>query len=166
MHRTAHGPWWFSSNGSGRFDLRGPRGTCYLAADPVGALLEAHQGLTVVTDEVLAERHLLDAQVPRPLRLANCCAPRAREFGVNAEIHDSPDYEKTNRWAAAFETSGFAGVRYFVRSDPSRNLVGYALFGTAGDRAGDWPAGTSRPVPDAVLRSAERWGFRVRPTPE
>src|SRR4029450_991876 len=34
------GPWWFSSDAHGRFDLAPPRGTCYLADDEVTALLE------------------------------------------------------------------------------------------------------------------------------
>ena len=39
------GCWWFSSvptdpDAGGRFDLPGPDGTCYLAGDPLSALLE------------------------------------------------------------------------------------------------------------------------------
>ncbi len=165
MHRRAHAPWWFSTDGSGRFDLSAPRGTCYLAREPTGALLETHQGLTVVTDEALDERLLFEGRIGRPLRLANCCAPGAREFGVNAEIHDTPDYAKAQRWASAFEQAGFDGVRYFVRSDPSRMLIGYAIFGDVGHAPGHWPTGTSALISDDELRKAERWGLRVRPTP-
>ncbi len=166
MHRRGHGPWWFSTAGSGRFDLRGPRGTCYLVREPTAALLESHKGLTVVTDEALGERLLFEARIGRRLRLANCCAPRAREFGVNAEIHDTPDYAKTQRWASAFEQAGFDGVHYFVRSDPSRMLVGYAIFGEVAKAPGCWPTGNSARISDEELRKAERWGLRIRPTPE
>lgn len=31
--RAENGTWWFSSDGSGRFDLDPPEGTCYFAAD-------------------------------------------------------------------------------------------------------------------------------------
>lgn len=31
MHRGEYGAWWFSSDGSGRFDLAPPDGVCYLA---------------------------------------------------------------------------------------------------------------------------------------
>ncbi len=166
MHRRERGPWWFSTDGKGRFDLRGPRGTCYLAREPTGALLETHEGLTVVTDEALDARLLFEVQIGRRLRLANCCAPGAREFGVNAEIHDTSDYAKTQRWASAFENARFDGVRYFVRGDPSRTLVGYAVFGEMADAPGRWPTGDSARISDEELRKAERWGLRVRPTPE
>jgi hypothetical protein len=35
-----HGPWWFSSSLEGCFDLPAPDGTCYLASDELGAMLE------------------------------------------------------------------------------------------------------------------------------
>ncbi len=166
MHRREHGPWWFSTDGSGRFDLCGPRGTCYLARDPTAALLETHKGLTVVTEEALDERLLFEARIGRRLRLANCCAPGAREFGVNAEIHDTPEYAKTRRWASAFDRAGFDGVRYFVRSDPSRTLVGYAIFGEVTAARAGWPTGNSARISYEELRKAERWGLRIRPTPD
>lgn len=40
MKDQGHGPWWFGSSLAGRFDLPEPHGTCYLAADPLAALLE------------------------------------------------------------------------------------------------------------------------------
>ncbi|MGN6634758.1 MAG: RES domain-containing protein, partial [Oryzihumus sp.] len=39
-HLAANGPWWFSHDGGGRFDLPAPRGTCYLATDPAAAVRE------------------------------------------------------------------------------------------------------------------------------
>ena len=39
-HTVAYGPWWFGSDGVGRFDLPAPRGTCYLADSAVVAVRE------------------------------------------------------------------------------------------------------------------------------
>lgn len=43
--RTNH-TWWFSSDGSGRFDLDSPEGTCYFATDGFAALRAA--GVAVI----------------------------------------------------------------------------------------------------------------------
>lgn len=39
--RASEATWWFSSDGSGRFDLTPPEGTCYLAIDAYAAIREA-----------------------------------------------------------------------------------------------------------------------------
>lgn len=39
--RAARATWWFSADGSGRFDLNPPEGTCYLATDAYAAIREA-----------------------------------------------------------------------------------------------------------------------------
>lgn len=38
--RAERSPWWFGSSLEGRFDLPEPDGTCYVALDPLTALLE------------------------------------------------------------------------------------------------------------------------------
>lgn len=38
--RAERSPWWFRSSLEGRFDLPEPDGTCYVALDPLAALLE------------------------------------------------------------------------------------------------------------------------------
>ncbi len=37
---AGNGPWWYGSALKGRFDLAAPRGTCYVALQELGALLE------------------------------------------------------------------------------------------------------------------------------
>ncbi len=102
----------------------------------------------------------------RDLRLANCCVRAASKFGINAEIHSSTDYDKTQGWAAAFHEAGFDGIRYFLRSDPALKLIGYALFDAAGEAPpGRWPSGPSEPVSPATLTEARRYGFEVIPVP-
>lgn len=161
-------PWWFSSSGRGRFDLKLVRGygTCYLAQTEVAGLLETFPGMQVVDEADVDKRATFEVVLAAPQRLANCCAPSAGKFGVNAEIHDGLDYEKCQRWAAAFYGANFDGIRYFVRSDPGRALIAYALFDPAGQApAGRWLAGSSNPVSAKARLDAERYGLSVRPTP-
>lgn len=48
IHLVGQGPWWFSSDGLGRFDLNSPRGTCYLAEDPLGGFVEVFRDVGAV----------------------------------------------------------------------------------------------------------------------
>jgi hypothetical protein len=131
VHRRDRGPWWFSHDGSGRFDLPPPRGTCYLAESPLGAFVEVFREIALVFQAVVDARRVSTLRVPAAVRLADCT--RARAFGLTAEIHATEEYAATQRWAAAFAAAGFAGVRYLVRHDPSARSVGVALFGAAGE---------------------------------
>ena len=45
-------------------------------------------------------------------------------------------------------------------------LVGYAIFVEVAEAPGRWPTGNSARSSDEELRKAERWGLRIRPTPE
>jgi RES domain len=90
----------------------------------------------------------------------------AGEFGVNSEIHTTIDYDLTQAWAAALAQAGFAGLRYFCRSDPAMSLLGYAFFDAAGEAPpGHWAEGRDVPIGENILREAEDYGLRVRPTP-
>lgn len=65
-------PWWYSTRTGnadpGRFDLRAPHGTCYLADDPLAALLESlaspetHDPMVSV--EALRRRQVWSLRVP------------------------------------------------------------------------------------------------------
>lgn len=169
VHRSDRDPWWFSSDGRGRFDLvlRPGRGTCYLARTPAAGMLETFKGIRLLPEAEVERRRVFTARFERPLRLGNCCAAGAARFGVNSEVHSTADYGKTQRWAAAFADAGFDGVRYFIRSDPSSSLIGYALFGDAGEaKVGAWPRGESAHIAAATCTEVERWGLRVVPVPE
>ncbi len=49
---------------------------------------------------------------------------------------------------------------------PGLPLISYALFDTAGEvPPGRWPAGRDAPIGEDILREAEDYGLRVRPTP-
>jgi hypothetical protein len=166
IHRAGRSPWWFSSDGTGRFDLPpgSGRGTCYLAEEPVGCFLEVFRFWSLVPEAELATRRIACLGLP-PVLLADCTSGLCREFGLTGEIHSTPDYAQTQAWAAAFEAAGFDGIRYLLRHDPGQHLTGVALFGPAG--AASWPhLRPSEPIGPKVIEEAERrFGVRVVPTP-
>lgn len=164
IHRAGREPWWFSSDGQGRFDLAPPDGTCYVAATPLGAFVEVFRDLTYVDLDDVTARRLTRLHPIRDLVLADCLSPRARAFGVTAVIHSTPDHAATQLWAAALHRAGFDGVRYACAHDPSGTEVAMALFGPAG--AGEGGADAPAMVTDSVLVAVERrFGIHVLPTP-
>ena len=167
IHRQDRSPWYFDNGVTGRFNLSSPFGTCYLALDPEGAFLETlgRQGRLIDPAEV-ARRVLSTLHVPRAMVLANAGHARARAFGITAGISaiEEPDRRSTRRWAEAFHSAGFEGVRYRVSHDPSQLAIGIALFAPAG--GADWPVGTSEPIGGRLLALARRrYGLVVLPTP-
>jgi hypothetical protein len=164
LHRADRGPWWFSSDGSGRFDLGGDRGTCYLAATPVGAFIEVFRVETVIPELELETRVLSSLPPPKRSRLADCTISAARKFGITGAIHTQPDYALPRAWAEALAAAGFAGIRYRLSHDPAQRELGIALFGSAGE--GKFPVRKSEPVPASVVDEArQRFGLVVAPTP-
>jgi RES domain len=165
IHRSDRSPWWFSNDGSGRFDLLGgDNGTCYLAERPVGAFIEVFRTGTVIPEAEVNARRLAEARTPSTTTLADCMASEARSFGVTGAIHSQPDYELTRAWAQALAVAGFDGVLYRLSHDPSGSEIGVALFGDAGER--DLPIESTGAIPDDVLEEARvRFGLLVLPTP-
>lgn len=163
IHRHRRASWWFSSEGLGRFDLGEPRGTCYLATDPLGAFVEVFRYASRISQSDLDGRRLSRLRVPRDVLLADCTHSRARGFGLTAAIHASPDYSLTQVWAAAFREARHEGIRYLLSHDPSQRLVGVALFGSAG--SADWPVVSTAPIGTDLLEAAlTRFGLLVLPT--
>jgi hypothetical protein len=163
LHRIcleAHDTWWYSSDGSGRFDLAPPEGTCYFGADAAGAIREATR-LGPVTPAWVAQR--VRCEVPPPnarARLAATTRKAAGTFGVTNELATLLPYDLPRRWAAAFRARGFHGIRHALRHDSRARPGGVSLFGPAGPRSA--PKGRrSRLTVDAV-RAA---GVRVIPPP-
>jgi hypothetical protein len=168
IHSAAYGAWYFNADDTWRFNPCGVPGlgACYLAERPVAGLLAIYKGVTVVAEEDVAGKAHFTAVLEADLRLANCCVGAARAFGLNGEIHGTTDYGLTQAWATALAQAGFAGVRYFCRSDPAMELVGYAVFDAVGEApTGRWPAGMDQAVGEDILSEAEEYGLRVRPTP-
>jgi hypothetical protein len=161
---TGFGPWWFSSDGAGRFDLAPPRGTCYLADDELGALLEVLGPVRVVSAPWAKRFSLWHLELPEQASVADATVRTARGFGVTAELATVTPYGLPQRWAAAFAAAGYDGVRYRVRHDPGGSRA-LALFGTAGERR-RWRRGRSRPVDDDLLaRLAAETGLQIADIP-
>jgi hypothetical protein len=162
---SGHGPWWFSSNGAGRFDLFPPRGTCYLADDEMGALLEVLGPVSVVITAWAKRFSIWQLALPDQCSAADTTVRAARGFGVTAELATMTPYDLPQRWAAAFAAAGHQGVRYRVRHDPAGSRA-LALFGAAGERR-RWPRGRRQDVDDELLeRLADETGLRVAGIPD
>jgi hypothetical protein len=170
IHRAATGPWWFSADGSGRFDPVGTDlGACYLAERPLGAWVEVFRKQMLLAEGDVRERALLAVALGRDLRLADLTSRRALGFGVTASIGADERYEHSQAFAVEATRAGFDGIRYLLRHDPAQRLYGIALFSGAGapaGAAGDWPQLDDSPIPDELIAEAHRrFGYRVLPTP-
>lgn len=153
--REGHGPWWFSCTLEGRFDLPEPRGTCYLATDPISAVLEVvgpERIAGLISTDHLADRRLYELRVPETYTLCDLTARQAAGLGITLEIHSHADYQLTRAWAQRLSEAGAEGLLHCARHDPSGGR-GVALFGTAGERS-TWTSGVARRLDRAEL--AER----------
>jgi RES domain len=164
IHRTDVGPWWFSSDGSGRFDLHDGRGSCYLADTPLGAFIEVFRVATVIPEAEVEARSLSSLVPPARARLADCTVRAARRFGITGAINTQPDYTVPQAWAEAFAAAGFGGIRYRLGHDPAQRELGVVLFGNAGEQS--FPVRRTEPIPPNVIETArQKFGLVVAPTP-
>jgi RES domain len=150
--RQGRSPWWFGSAGLGRFDLPPPDGTCYLAADEVGALLEVvgpGRDGGAVTAEFFAARRRWRLRVPAERSLGELTARRARGFGITVEIGTLVPYDLPRAWAARLHAAACQGLAYWLRHDPARG-EGIALFGPEGAGEG-WPDGEKASISSELL---------------
>ncbi len=165
--RKGNGPWWFGSTFEGRFDLPEPEGTCYLAGDPLAALLELigpELDGGVVSAEFLRERRVREVHVPAATDLADFTSRKASGFGVTSEIGSMVPYAVPQAWAARLRDAGKAGLVYWLRHDPARG-EGYALFGPHGERR-SWRKSRERPISAELLaRLASECSIEVLPVP-
>lgn len=170
IHRSNRDAWWFSSDGTGRFDPVGTGlGVCYLATDPLGAWIEVFRQTLLVDEADVAARALTEVRLGRDLRLADLSSRRALRFGVTASLGSDRDYGDSHAFAASAATAGFGGIRYLLRHDPAQKLYGIALFGEPGvprRKGATWPAGTAGPIPETLVADAGRlFGYRVLAIP-
>ena len=166
IHRADRKSGFYSSDGSGRFDLPLPQGTCYLGEEPLASFVEVFREAAVVAEVLVNAKVLSLIQLREEARLADVAAPRSRPFGVTGEIHTSTAYGITQAWAAALHRAGFNGIRYLVRHDPSQSLTGIALFGLAGEHDDQFLTVKTAAVPTSLVTAAEaRFGIVILPTP-
>lgn len=170
IHGVSRGAWWFSADGSGRFDPLGTgRGACYLATDLLGAWVEVFRETMLLDRAEVLERSLAQVRLGRDLRLADLASRRALQFGVTATLGADREYAASQAFAAQALGAGFGGIRYLLRHDPAQKLYGIALFGEPGaadPKGAVWPRGADEPIRDELIDEAQRlFGYRVLPTP-
>ena len=123
----------------GRFDLRGPNGTCYVAGGRGAAevALRERAGETLTSlgwlsgawcDETAVSR----LEAPFGGQLSNVTDPRASAYGVTREISTTTRYDITQQWAVQLHALGSHGIRYEPRFSTDVNAYSLALFGDAG----------------------------------
>lgn len=162
--------WWFSCDGSGRFDPVGTgKGSCYFAERPLGAWVEVYRRQMLLAEAAVLDRWLMTVRLGRDLRLADLTSRRALAFGVTASLGADERYDASQAFAVDAVRAGFDGIRYLVRHDPAQKLYGIALFGEAGEQPDNDRAEASildHPIPDEVIAEARRrFGYRVVPRP-
>jgi hypothetical protein len=162
--------WWFSFDGTGRFDPVGTgKGSCYFAERPLGAWVEVYRRQMLLAEAAVLDRWLMTVRVGRDLRLADLTSRRALGFGVTASLGANERYDASQAFAADALHAGFAGIRYLVRHDPAQRLYGIALFGEAGEQMENEVVEASildYPIPgELVAEARRRFGYRVVPRP-
>ena len=170
IHRSAKRAWWFSSDGSGRFDPVGTgQGACYLAERPLGAWIEVFRKQMLLSQADVTERSLFSVELGRDLRLANLVSRRALEFGVTATLGANEDFGDSQAFAIQAAAAGFDGIRYLVRHDPAQRLYGLALFADAGapnPSDPDWPENDDGEIASELIAAAGKaFGYQVLPPP-
>jgi len=130
IHRATRGPWYFSSDGAGRFDpiyARG-RGTCYLAEHALGAWVEAFRtNMTLLEDDVSA-RLLSTVELGDSMVVADLADRRALSAGVTVAVTSGASYDDSHDIASRLQ-GAVAGVRWRVRHDLAQELIGVAVSG-------------------------------------
>jgi len=134
--RKANGTWWFSSDGSGRFDLTPPRsgGTCYFGTDATAAILEVFRKQPVCKADV-DERSLRRVRVASPRQLADMTDLRARQFGVTKELDTIVPFDIPQQWAGRLSDANLDGLFHHLRHDLRPRATGVSLFGPTGAAA-------------------------------
>jgi len=127
-------PWWHCSDLACRFDLRAPKGTCYLGTDELVGILESigpeiQNG--IVSRAYVNERLLYSAKPDPKLRFADLTNRRAIKYRVTNELSTMTPYRIPQLWAQEFEKF-LSGVSYRSRFDLSSEQRSVALFGPAG----------------------------------
>lgn len=166
IHRAANDPWFFSSDGKGRFDPTGAeKGTCYFADAELGAWVETFRTAMTIAEEDISSRAISVVDIDRPLELADLSDRRALKAGATAAITSGDNYDPCH--ALADELQGVRdGVLWRVRHDLGQRLIGVALFGPAGAQpAEDWPPTSTAPIGSNLIHEAEdEFDYRVVPT--
>ena len=139
----------------GRFDLRSPRGTCYLSKARLGAWVEVFRGARMVDRRDARSRRMMQSRVPRRLVLADAASRSAIADGVTLDLHAGSNRIETQRFAAAIDADpAFRGIQAWARHDPSKLAHTLALFDDEGEHlpyGWRWNVTTTDPLDDLEL---------------
>lgn len=165
--------WFFSESGDGRFDLScGTHGTCYLASDFIGAMLEVlgpgfEPGDTVSVSE-FSDRRVYVCTARDTTAVADLNDNRWRSHGVTREIHTITPYQLPQAWAQRIHQAEYEGLSSQARHDLRLEHYTVALFGLAGPRINDprmADDGGSIIGIDQIEHFSSATGIRVAATP-
>ncbi len=142
--------WYFSNRSDDpdqgmRFDLERPAGTCYLATDPVSALIEKlsdpDDEAPLITTSVLDRIVVWTGELLFAWSVADVADRGAR---ITLEIGTLTPYDQGPwLWADALHADSRGGIRWRLRFDPEQG-IGVAIFGPASSPdelpdPGEWP---------------------------
>lgn len=148
-------PWWFGSDGSQRFDVPEPGGTCYVGLDIATAIREKGRRPVLSSGKLepgfLASFDVYELRLPSTIRVAKSLDDSAVDFGVNHELATVGDYSLTCLWAEAFVSAGFEGLFYSSRFTSGEKANAVAVFGDHGDAG--WPHIRKVSALEAVLEA-------------
>lgn len=135
IHHHLHEPEWFGAKGDWRFDPPpgADFGTCYLAANAVGAFVEKFGRFRAVTRSLVDQHALADLRLASPIQVADV-TDRTILGGwrLTAELWAGDDYAGSQRWAHRLYEAGFAGIWYPASHDVRGGLHSLAVFGKPG----------------------------------
>lgn len=139
-HRRENEPWYFSSDGKGRFNLSEPWGTCYLASSDYVAARESIGPViarsSVVITTFLEGRVVSSLALAESITAAQVSSDEAFPFGVTSELCSMEKYQIPRQWTHDLHDSGFEGIWYHPRFSPGADARAIAVFGPAGAASG------------------------------
>lgn len=165
--RRPNGPWWFNSDMGCRFDLVAPQGTCYVAFDPLAAVVEvlAPSFITRVTPaSFFTARELWCLKPPTTIHAGDTTSAGAFRFGITAEIGSIVPHHIPQQWAEALSKAGHDGIHYHLRHPPGP-FEALAIFGPHGEQPA-FPVRDRQDIDDSIVtKLVETFGVEVIPVP-
>lgn len=164
IHRASNGAWHFDETSDGRFNPVGSGlGASYWAEAPLGAFVEVFRTRMRLTEDDIQLRCLTEATLVTPVKVADLTARAALAAGFATEVTHGADYEPAQGIAGQL-VGAVGGVRWRLRHDLAQQLIGVALFGSAGDRPGQARERSAEISLGLQDQAAHEFGYEVLPT--
>lgn len=169
IHRVDREPEWFTDDALCRWDPPPESavnfGTCYVATDPLTALMEVVGDFDFVTQDMLASRAVATMSI-QPGQFADMQNPAIASVGLDRRVSIGDDYGPCQRWSEALWLAGFNGVHYEPRHDPrGTGFTALALFGDPGHQPTQVRLVDDGPIDEAIIEELIRvFNIRVLPS--